>query len=61
MVSNHEFFNVLSPNGPLCPCSAVPGSRKIIEDLSESIGRGDGERELGCGTGGKGGGNRMRG
>lgn len=45
MVSNHEFFNVLSPNGPLCPRSAVPGSRKIIEDLSGSIGRGDGGRE----------------
>lgn len=51
MVSNHEFFNVLSPNGPLCPCSALPGSRKIIEDLSQSIGRGDGGRELGCRTG----------
>ena len=33
VVSNHEFFNVLSPNGPLCPCSALPGSLKIIEDL----------------------------
>lgn len=53
MVSNHEFFNVLSPNGPLCPRSAVPGSRKIIEDLSERIGRGDGERELECGKGGQ--------
>lgn len=51
MVSNHEFFNVLSPNGPLCPRSALPGSRKIIEDLSESIGRGEGGRELGCRTG----------
>lgn len=57
MVSNHEFFNVLSPNGPLCPRSALPGSRKIIEDLSESIGRGEGGRELGCRTGG----DRMRG
>lgn len=47
MVSNHEFFNVLSPNGPLCPRSALPGSRKIIEDLSESIGRGEGGREGG--------------
>lgn len=39
MVSNHEFFNVLSPNGPLCPPSALPGSLKIIEDLSLSEGR----------------------
>lgn len=62
MVSNHEFFNVLSPNGPLCPRSGLPGSRKIIEDLSGSIGRGDGERELGCRTRGRRtGGNRMRG
>lgn len=56
MVSNHEFFNVLSPNGPLCPRSALPGSRKIIEDLSESRGR-EGGRELGCRTRG----GRMRG
>lgn len=33
-VSNHEFFNVLSPNGPLRPHIALPGSLKIIEDLS---------------------------
>ena len=42
MVSNHEFFNVLSPNGPLRPHSALPGSLKIIEDLSSSKGRGEG-------------------
>ena len=41
VVSNHEFFNVLSPNGPLCPHSALPGSLKIIEDLSWSKRRGE--------------------
>lgn len=51
VVSNHEFFNVLSPNGPLCPCSALPGSLKIIEDLSyRAKGGVSKERELGCGT-----------
>lgn len=40
VVSNHEFFNVLSPNGPLCPCTALPGSLKIIEDLSPAKGVG---------------------
>ena len=39
VVSNHEFFNVLSPNGPLCPYSALPGSLKIIEELRKRRGR----------------------
>lgn len=41
VVSNHEFFNVLSPNGPLCPRSALPGTLKIIEDLSRRKRRGE--------------------
>lgn len=44
VVSNHEFFNVVSPNGPLCPCSTLPGSLKIIEDLSECNEEGVSER-----------------
>lgn len=60
VVSNHEFFNVLSPNGPLCPRSALPGSLKIIEDLSQCKERGElGQRERRCGTGRSGRGRKL--